>query len=81
MKVTVEIDCTPEEARAFMGLPDVKPLQDAVMARMEAQMVDAITAMTPEAMLRHWLQVVPTGAEHLRDAFLGLIKPGFGKER
>ena len=23
MKVNVEIDCTPEEARAFMGLPDV----------------------------------------------------------
>lgn len=23
MKVTIEIDCTPEEARAFMGLPDV----------------------------------------------------------
>ena len=23
MKVHVEIDCTPEEARTFMGLPDV----------------------------------------------------------
>ncbi|QIG54214.1 hypothetical protein G6N82_08685 [Altererythrobacter sp. BO-6] len=23
MKVNIEIDCTPEEARAFMGLPDV----------------------------------------------------------
>jgi hypothetical protein len=23
MKVHVEIDCTPEEARRFMGLPDV----------------------------------------------------------
>ena len=23
MKVQVEIDCTPEEARAFLGLPDV----------------------------------------------------------
>lgn len=23
MKVTIEIDCTSEEARAFMGLPDV----------------------------------------------------------
>jgi len=24
MKVQVEIDCTPEEARRFMGLPDVE---------------------------------------------------------
>lgn len=23
MKVNIEIDCTPEEARKFMGLPDV----------------------------------------------------------
>jgi len=23
MKVTIEIDCTPDEARRFMGLPDV----------------------------------------------------------
>lgn len=23
MKVNVEIDCTPEEARSFLGLPDV----------------------------------------------------------
>ncbi|MEN9924640.1 MAG: hypothetical protein RL268_766 [Pseudomonadota bacterium] len=23
MKITVEIDCTPEEARSFLGLPDV----------------------------------------------------------
>ncbi|MEE4287774.1 MAG: DUF6489 family protein [Erythrobacter sp.] len=23
MKISIEIDCTPEEARAFMGLPDV----------------------------------------------------------
>lgn len=23
MKVTIEIDCTPEEARQFMGLPDI----------------------------------------------------------
>ena len=28
MKVNVELDCTPEEARRFLGLPDVKPAND-----------------------------------------------------
>ena len=28
MKVNVEIDCTPEEARRFMGLPDVSKAND-----------------------------------------------------
>ena len=27
MKVNIEIDCTPEEARTFMGLPDVSKAQ------------------------------------------------------
>lgn len=34
MKVNVEIDCTPEEARRFLGLPDV--------SRANALYVDAI---------------------------------------
>ncbi len=27
MKMTIEVDCTPEEARRFMGLPDVSGLE------------------------------------------------------
>ena len=33
MKVNVEIDCTPIEARQFFGLPDVQPMQTAVGER------------------------------------------------
>lgn len=29
MKVHVEVDCTPEEARTFLGLPDVAKANDA----------------------------------------------------
>jgi hypothetical protein len=29
MKVQVEIDCTPEEARRFLGLPDVAKANEA----------------------------------------------------
>ncbi len=28
MKVNVEVDCTPEEARRFLGLPDVTKAND-----------------------------------------------------
>lgn len=41
MKFTVDVDCTPEEARAFLGLPDMKPIHDhyiqAVMDAMSGQ--------------------------------------------
>jgi len=39
MKVNVELDCTPEEARRFLGLPDVSKANeayvDAVMKAMQ----------------------------------------------
>ena len=28
MKINVEVDCTPEEARSFLGLPDVSEAND-----------------------------------------------------
>jgi hypothetical protein len=55
MKVHIEIDMTPEEARAFMGLPDVKPLQEKMMAEMERRMKAAMDTSDPEAMMRAWM--------------------------
>ena len=39
MKVNIEIDCTPLEARQFFGLPDMSSMQTAVMDKMQQQMV------------------------------------------
>lgn len=77
MKVNIEIDCTPEEARRFMGLPDVQPMQVAVMAKMEKQMLEGIDALAPEAVLKTWMGMVPVGAEQMREAFMGMLKVGF----
>ena len=37
MKVNIEIDCTPLEARQFMGLPDVQPMQNAMMEKLQPE--------------------------------------------
>lgn len=34
MKVTVELDCTPEEARRLMGLPDVGKLNETYVTEL-----------------------------------------------
>ena len=54
MKITINVDCSPEEARAFMGLPDVRPMQEAMMAQMTGRMEQAMKAMDPETLLRNW---------------------------
>lgn len=38
MKVQIEIDCTPEEARSFMGLPDVGKANDVYVDMMSKAM-------------------------------------------
>lgn len=38
MKVHIEIDCTPEEVRTFMGLPDVGKANDVYVDMMSKAM-------------------------------------------
>lgn len=67
MKVSIEIDCTPDEVRQFMGLPDVKPMQAAIMAKMEAEMIQAVDRFSPDAMLKSWMSLLPQSAEQYTD--------------
>ena len=55
MKVTIEMDMTPQEARAFMGLPDVEPMQKKMLDDMQSRMKQAFDANDPEAMMRAWM--------------------------
>ena len=76
MKVTIEIDCTPDEARAFMGLPDVKPMQAAVMASLEQQAVRAADSFAPDAMLKLWFTTVPQMSTQMQDMFTRMMATG-----
>lgn len=78
MKVTINIECTPEEARTFFGLPDLKPMQDAVMAKVEKQMLDAVGAFAPEAMLRTWMGGMAGGSDAMQTMFANFFRPGSG---
>jgi hypothetical protein len=60
MKVHVELDMTPEEARTLMGLPDVRPLQEEMMEEMQARMRRAMDAGDMESLMRAFS---PVGGE------------------
>ena len=70
MKITVDVDCTPEEARAFLGLPDVRPMQEQLMREVQERMAANIRAMEPEAMPRTWLPVTLKGLEQIQEMFI-----------
>ena len=70
MKITMDVECTPEEARAFLGLPDVKPMQEQLMREVQDRMTANIRAMEPEAMLRTWLPATLKGFEQMQEIFM-----------
>ncbi|MFL5268941.1 MAG: DUF6489 family protein [Stellaceae bacterium] len=80
MKVKLDIECTPEEARAFFGLPDVRPLQEALMPEVEERLRATLKAMDPEAMLKSWLPATLKGFEQLQEMFLAQMS-GLGKKK
>ncbi len=69
MKVNIKIDCTPEEARAFFGLPDVAPMQERLMKEVEDRMVASMQAMEPEALMKNWLPASMQGLENFQKMF------------
>jgi len=69
MKVTINVDCTPEEARSFFGLPDVQPMQEVVMKKIEERMIANLDAMTPDALLKNWLPAGVQGLEQMQNLF------------
>ena len=81
MKVNVEIDCTPLEARQFFGLPDVQPMQTAVMEKLQHQMMDNIQKVSPEALMQSWLSFDPKFAERFSDMFAAMTGLGTGGTR
>jgi len=70
MKITMNVDCTPEEARAFLGLPDVRPMQEQLMREVQERMAANIRAMEPDAMLRTWLPATLKGFEQIQEMFM-----------
>jgi len=79
MKVNVEVDCTPLEARQFLGLPDVQPMQNAVMDRLQQQMISNIEKVSPEALMQSWFTFNPKIAEQFQDMFVTMA--GLGSTR
>ncbi len=61
MKINVEIECTPEEARRFMGLPDLTPVHDAYIGKMMDTVQNGVSPDMMTSMLKNWAPMGETG--------------------
>jgi hypothetical protein len=72
MKLSIEIDCTPEEARSFLGLPDVRPLNERLVKELQERMSANLAAIAPDELLKNWLSL-GTGAQDQLRRFVGTM--------
>lgn len=78
MKFTVNVECTAEEAREFIGLPDVKPMQERLMKEVEQRMRDRIQSLDPETLIRTWIPASVESVGELQKMFwnqMGIKQP------
>ena len=66
MKVTVEVECTPEEARSFFGLPDFSSLNERLMEDMASRTQANMTLFQPDEMMKNWMALGGQAQEQFR---------------
>jgi hypothetical protein len=80
MKISLDIDCSPEEARKFFGLPEIQPLQEALLKEMQEQMTANIKAMDAKTLVETWLPASLKGFEQLQRIFTAQMGGGPDKK-
>ena len=70
MKISIDVDLTPQELRDFLGLPNVEKIQNQLIQNAEKYLKEAgssqygdliTTAMQPMLAYQQWLQRMMTG--------------------
>ena len=81
MNVTINVDLTPSEARELAGLPNIKPLQDAAMAKIEQRVMAQAEKFSADGLMNTWFAGNPRAAELLGDMVGGLFSQGRAREK
>ena len=79
MKFIFDVDCTPEEARRFLGLPDLGPMQERYMKELEERMAESLRALDPETLVKTWMPMTMQGWGDMQKMFwgqMGVTMPG-----
>lgn len=69
MKIKIDIDCTPQEARDFLGLPNVGPMQEVLMEQLQKKLEENIQSLDPETLVKTWLPLTMQGWGEVQKMF------------
>ena len=72
MKLNITVDCTPEEARTFLGLPDLAPVNETLVAAIKQRIEQNIELVSPEFYLKQWYSM----GGQATDSFMQMMSAG-----
>ncbi|GAA6156026.1 DUF6489 family protein [Pyruvatibacter sp.] len=78
MKINIDIEMTPEEARKVIGLPDLAPMQEELVAQISDQIKRNVAYVDPELLVKLALPVGVEGIDKLQKLFWGVAKSAVG---
>ena len=70
MKISFDIDCNPEEARRFLGLPDVTPVNEAFVEELAKRAGDMAQEMDAGKLMEQWMPAGVQGLGDIQKAFM-----------
>ena len=82
MRMTIDIDCTPEEARRLFGMPDVSPINEMVVDEMTRKAKENLdTLADPERFVAQWMAVTGKGFEQFQQMMTGAMGASSSTEK
>lgn len=79
MRFQINVDCTPEEAREFFGLPDILPMQQNLMEMVSRRLSENIQTMEPETLMKTWVPALFQGWSDIQSQFWNQMTQMGGK--
>lgn len=81
MKIKLDIDCTPQEARVFFGLPDVEKMQEIMMKEIQSKMMENISNIDADSMMKTWMPEGMKGLDQMQNMFWSSMAGGKNEKK
>lgn len=82
MKFNIDVDCTPEEVRRLVGLPDLTGVHEVYLNQMKTVMTKGLTPDMVEGMVRNWVPMGGQGVDFVKDLIVQFSGgDGLGKKK
>ena len=79
MRLTINIDCTPEEARAFFGMPNVEPMNEMIIEEMTKRAKENMeTLADPDRFFAQMMAMGGKGFEQFQNLMGAAMAAGAG---